>query len=173
MPKCLPWWNTTTPPRPDCRISAHPGREVPSSAASNSHPVAAGSSCHRRIVADTTVGTDRCSSARCCSPNTSRTETTSTRRRSSRARSDCGKAPNDGAYPPVRRECSPRPSSCTRCRLCSSRDDAVCRFRRSSSAAVEVAAVVANCCARCCSYIGTDWRGCRCPKTTTATPSRF
>lgn len=155
------------PPRPGCRISAHPGKGARSSAASSSRPAAGDSNC-RRIAADT-AGTDR-PTERCCSQNTSRTGTTSTRRRSNRVRWDCGKAPNDGAYPPVRPGCWPRPNLCTRCRRCSSPADAVYR-RRSTSAAAEAAAAAASCCGRCCSCTG--WRGSRCPRTMTVTPSRF
>jgi len=146
------------PPRPDCRISARPGRVARCSAASNSRPVAADSSC-RWFAAAGSAGTDRRSrSGRCCSPSTSRTATMSTRTRSSHARSGCGKAPRDGAYPPVRPGCSPRPCLCTRCRRCSSPDGDACHCRqghRSSSAAAEAAVVAASCYARCRSCIGT------------------
>lgn len=155
--------------RPDCRISAPPGKEVRNSAASNSRP-AADSNC-RRTAADT-VGTDHRSATRCCSRNTSHTETRSTKRRSNRVRSDCGKAPNVGAYPPVRPGCWPQPSLCTRCHRCSSPVDAVYRCR-STSAAAEAAAVAVSCCGHCCSCIGIGWRGSQCLRTTTVTPSRF
>jgi len=146
------------PPRPDCRISVRLERVARCFAASSNRLVTADSSCHWFAAAGS-AGTDRRSrSRRCCSPSTSHTVTTSTRMRSSRARSGYGKAPRDGAYPPVRPGCSPRPCLCIRCRRCSSLDDDVCHSRqghRSSSAAAEAAVVAVSCYARCCSYIGT------------------
>lgn len=170
--RLLPWRSTwTTLLRLGCRISAHPGTAARNSAASNSRPAVAGNNC-RRTAADTADTADRRQLGRCCSPSTSRTARKSTTRRSSRAHSGCDKAPNGGAYPPVRPGCSPRPCLCTRCRRYSSRDGAA-YHRQPSSAAAAVAAVAANCCARCCSCTGTGWRGFRCPRTTTAMPSRF
>lgn len=163
------------PPPPDCRISAHPGNVARCSAASNSRPAVAGNN-YWLCAAAGSADTDRHpKSGRCCSPSTSRTAT-STRTRSIRVRSGCDKAPHDGAYPPVRPGCSPRPCLYTRCHRCSSPDGDASRFHRghrSSSAAAEAAAVVASCSARCCSCIGTGWRGCRCPRMTTGMPSRF
>lgn len=169
----LPWRSTTTMPLlPNCRISAPPERAARNSAASNSHPVTGDNNCRLTAAGIADTAAARHQSGRCCSPSTS--PSTGTRRTSNRVRSDCGKAPRNGAYPPVRPGCSPRPCLCTRCRRCSWRDDAVChRHRRSSSAAVEAAVAAARCCGRCCSYIGTGWRGCRCPKMTMVMPSRF
>jgi len=158
------------PLRPDCRISAHLGMGVRNSAASSNRPAVADNNCRRTAV--DTAGTDRRPLERCCSLSMSRTGTTSTRRRSNRVRSDCGKAPNDGAYPPVRPGYWPRLSLCTRCRRCSLPADAVYRCRLTSVAA-EAAAAAASCCERCCSCIGIGWRGSRCPRMMTVTLSRF
>lgn len=91
------------PLQPDYRISAHLGKGVQNSAVNSNRPVIADSNCH--LTAADTAGTDRRLPGRCCSPNTSRIETTSTKKRSNRVRLDCGKAPSDGAYPPVRPGC--------------------------------------------------------------------
>jgi len=91
------------PLQPDYRISAHLGKGVRNFVVNNSHPAAVDSNCH--LIAADTGGIDPRPPGHCCSPSTSRTEMTSTRKRSNRVRSDCGKAPSDGAYPPVRPGC--------------------------------------------------------------------
>lgn len=136
--QCRPWWCRTKLPRPGCRISAPLGRVVRCSAASNNHP----SIDNNSLSVDT--GTGR-RIKRCCIPSTSCTAKESTRM-DILVRSGFGKAPNVGAYPPVRRACSQPRWLCSRCRRCFSRDDASCCLL-SVVAVIEAGAV--NCCGRC------------------------
>lgn len=86
--------------------------------------------------------------------------------RSIPARSGFCKAPNVGAYPPVKRGCSPQRSLYSRCRLCSSPYGVSCCLWW---VWVAVAGVAVSCSWRCSC---TGWRGFRCPTKTMARPFR-
>lgn len=153
-------WCTTRLPLPSFRIFEHQGTAARCFEASNSRPSTDNS--YRQQPVD--IGTGR-RAEHCCSLNTSHTGRKNTMR-SIPARSGFCKAPNVGAYPPVKRGCSPQRSLYSRCRLCSSPCGVSCCLWWVWAA---VAGVVVSCSWRCSC---TGWRGFRCPTKTMARPFR-
>lgn len=151
-------WCTTRLPRPSFRIFEHQETAARCFAASNSRPSTDNS------YQSVDIGTGR-RVERCCSRNTSHTAKRNTTR-SILARSGFYKAPNVGAYPPVKRGCSLPRLLCSRCPLCFSPYGVSCCLWW---AWVAVAGVAVSCSWRCSC---TGWRGFRCPTKTMARPFR-